>query len=114
ERRERLVLRAAVAGIDAVAAERIERHLRAPLVDVLGGGPRGLFLLLDVDDLLAAHRAGVAGAHLHAHLIAYGDRVHLRDGVGGAQAIVEHGHAALEALALHGRAGPELVKRPVL
>src|SRR5262249_34841620 len=98
----------------AVTTERIERDLRAALVDVLGRRPRGLFSLLDVDDLLATHRAGVAGTHLHPHLIAYRNRVYLRDGVGGAQAIVEHGHTALEALALHGRAGPELVERPVL
>src|SRR4030095_3206364 len=100
ERRKRLVLRTAVARIDAVAAERVERHLRAPLVAVLCSCARALSLLLDVYALLAAHRAGVAGAHLHAHLITPRDRVYLRDRVGGAQAIVENGAAALAALSL--------------
>src|SRR5204862_4896374 len=110
ERRERFVFRAAVARIDAVPSERIHGDTRTAFVDGLLGLTRGLLLLLDVDDLLAPHRARVARAHADADLVAYGDRVHLADGVGGAHSIVQHGHAAFEALALHRGPGAELVE----
>src|SRR5260370_171209 len=99
---ERLVLGAAVARVHAVAAERIDADLRAAFVDGLRRLAGGLLSLLDVDDLLAADGARVAGAHPYAHLIAHRDRVHLGDGVRGAQPAVDAGHPAPEALALHG------------
>src|SRR5262249_355279 len=104
----------AVARIDTISPVRIDRDAGTALVDVLLGKARGLLLLLDVHDLLAAHRARVARAHADAHLIADRDGVDLGHRTGGSQAIVQHGHAAFEALALHRGPGAELVEGAVL
>ena len=114
ERGERLVLGPAVLGIDAVAVEGIEGHANLALVQGLRSLLGRRFLLFDVHHLLAAHRASKAGIHLDAHLVAHRDGVNLGDLLEGAEAIVERGHAALEVLALHGRARAELVEGAVV
>ena len=105
---ERFVLRATVFRVHAVAVLWIDGDLHTLARHARVFGPR-----FNLDDLLAAHGAGVAGPHIDANFFFDGDGVHLIRRIERAGAIVEGGDAAFQALALHGPARAVFVEAAV-